>query len=206
MRNLLTCLFLLFCFSYAWAGPQGTYLVGETDGEDFQFFATLARGSIELRPFSGGETLSAKLIELRDGVQGFELDWDGKHHQLLLITVNQDEFFLVSDKERTALKGWRAGELPSWLQGEWAEPDEKSSFVMKGTSMLLRQGSKEKAAMAYPLVSLGKTWRMIVAAPEGSSGGREGVLLNFTRVDDNTVVFWDEDDGKVKRFYRKGWL
>lgn len=205
MRISLVLTVLCLFLTPAWAGPHGDFLFGESDGEDFVFQAVLKSDTIQLTPLNGDTDISAPLKELRDGVYTFEVEWDDKRHQMTLVEIDRSELLLVSDHEKEALRGWRISSKPSLLQGRWTEEgSEDHSFSMQGQEMKLLGGGKEKKVRVYPVASDGRASRMVLLDPE--NGGEDGILLNYVLLTENSVLMWDQDDGKTKRFHRSGWL
>lgn len=204
MRTFHGLIILLLLLAPAFATPRGEFLFGESDGEDFVFRAHFEGETVRLQPLSGGPDITSALTELRGGVYGFNVDWDGKKHQMTLVEIDHTELLLVSDKEKEALKGWKVSSESSILQGRWSEEGRDGhSFTMDGQEMKLLDNGKSKEVRVYHLKSSGKTMRMILMDPGELS--KDGILLNYVQVDDNSVLMWDLDDGDTKLFHRSGW-
>jgi len=200
MRLLKTCILFLLLTAPLLAQPQGRFLLGEFDGESFEFLIniegeTLTLETLEDEPWSEEIRLSTK----GDGVSQFLITFPEEEPKpVTLIELSGDEIVFSSPTEGTVLQGFRLEPLPDWLQGVWRSRELKETIEFKGENAILGRESEQFETKVIGLAPRRNVARLALL---DSDPHRESVLLHFALVED-TLLVWDLDDGKVKRFTR----
>jgi hypothetical protein len=201
MRIIL--ILLIFLTIPVWAQPRGQYLLGEHDGEDFVFYLTFVGKKVQLKGLGNDMSGETELVTVREHMYRFTLPFPEEPREVTLIEAGNDEIVLSSSEESEVLRGYKTRELPRWLFGNWKMEGADQSMEFSKSGVTLRRESDEVEAGAVGVAPQGPVTRLILF--RGTSDD-ESVLLHLFRLEDNLLLVWDQDDGKVKRFNREGWM
>jgi hypothetical protein len=184
------------------AAPQGHFLVGEQDGEEFVFSLDFEGDSVVVKTLEGEPwTHQTSLERTGEDLYRFVIDFPDGKQEVTLIHTGEDELVLSSADETSVLRGFRVETFPSWLNGRWNLEDGESGLSFEDDTATLYQQDEEVMGKVFPLSSRGPVARVILM-----EAGANSVLLHLVRLDDNTLLVWDHDDGNTKRFTRQGWM
>ena len=184
------------------AQPRGSYLVGEHDGEDFLFKLRFQRRSVTIESLkSDNYRGKTDLEKVQSKVYRFEMPFPEEKKPVYVIQASKEEIVLTSPEEGEALRGYRERELPRWLNGKWTIEDGDKGIEFHDGVVTLHRGSESIKSVVYGLAPQGPVTRIILFKGKEPEVTRS-VLLHLILVDE-TLMVWDQDDGKVKRFRRE---
>lgn len=201
MRKILIILTLLAL--PALASPQGEFMVGEYDGEDFNLAISFQGKRAEIRSLDSDWKKESELEELGGGLYRFTVPFPDADQHVTLIELSRDEFVLASPKESKVLRGYRKRSFPRGLNGAWRLEGKEQGMVFQDSKVTLLDGKETLEGRVFPLSAEGPVHRLILHSADAPG---EAILLNFVLLDQNSLLVWDDDDGDTKRFFREGWM
>lgn len=210
MRFLPTCLAFVMAvvlfFTPAQAAPAGltgTWIVGETDGDDYDLLLELRDGAGSLRPLRAG-----------DGFQPLRLSvasTDGPLHRLhleprtpgfppgraWLLLRTPDEGLFWSPAGDSLMVVRRTATMPASVLGEWATQRPGQRVTVEAERVIINSPDLVETFTATPLASSGGTVD-VVLAPEGG----EGRLHHLESLPDGSLLLWRHESSEYTVLHR----
>lgn len=199
MRSRLLLLFsAFFCLSaLASAQPTGIFLVGESEGDDFQRRLTLNGERGTLSALEPAEAPSVEFTVTAIGARLYHLlgtEQGGPFRAYLRFRTDHDALMWVSGQNRLFLALRQADTSLEELQGEWKAlvADQLTSVHLTGDQLVLPTPSGELRARLLPLVPDAEGEVRMVAVPQD----RDSFLLYFVALEPNLWLLrnHEEDD------------
>lgn len=213
LRLLLTGLMLaLFVFAPApalavTAIPSGSFIVGEVDGDDFDFLLVTREGSGTLRARRANDSFRPANFTVASSEGALHtLRFEGEtpaqpesHAWLFMRTADEGLFWTPKNDSLMIVR--RTVSMPSSLLGEWRAGRESDSppwrvSITSGSVHFTCEDKEEKYA-AWALGARNGLLEVVLA-----ESGDEGRIHYFQPLPDGSVLMWRAESSEYRVLYR----
>lgn len=210
MRTLLVALtaaiLLLLPARATTTGPSGSFIVGEVDGDDFNYLLEVREGAGTLRGRRAEDSfrpISFTVTSSDGGLHTLRLEADGPGippGRAWLYLRTPDEGLLWTPKDDSLLLVRRRIAMPPSLLGDWnaGRSDGSPARVnVAGDRVTFTSEGKVESYAAWPLASQGHPIELVLAMD-----GEEGRIHYFQVLPDGSMLTWRAEGSAYRVLYR----